>query len=185
MDIAACELLIQNNEAHSLYIQTSYNYWIQYSLFTWKWWVLLFMFTVPWYFWWRMVDKKRFLEIWAYGLMTFIAVIGSDATGVAWELWRYPIRLASKFPHILPIDTTVFPITYMLVYQYFSSWKSFIIASTVMAAVLAFVFEPIGVWVDVYELISWKYYYSFPLYIIFALALKAIIGIVKSVQVRP
>jgi hypothetical protein len=176
------ELLIQNWEAHSLFLQLSYNYWIQYSLFTWQWWLLVVILVVPWYFWWRMVDKRRLLEIWCYGVMTFVAVLGADAIGVAYGCWIYPIRLSPKFPHILSVDTTVLPIVYMLIYQSFPKWTNFIMASTIMSACFAFVGEPITVWTGVYELLTWKYYYSLPLYILFAAGLKFIIETIKSIQ---
>lgn len=178
------ELLIQNWEAHSLFHQLSYNYWIQYSLFTWQWWLLVAILIVPWYFWWRMVDKRRLLEICCYGLLTFIAVIAADAIGLAHGYWIYPLRLAPKFPHIISVDTTVLPIVYMLIYQSFPQWAGFIKASTIMAACFAFIGEPIAVWSGVYEVINWKYYCSFPLYILFAAGLKFIIETIKSVQLQ-
>jgi hypothetical protein len=163
-------------------LQLSYDYWIQHALFTWQWWLLLFILLIPWYFWWRMVDKRRLLEIWCYGTMTFITVIGADTTGVDHGYWMYPIRLAPKFPYILPVDITILPIIFMLVYQSYPQWKAFIIASIIMAACLAFIAEPILVWMGVYELLTWKYYYSFPIYILFAVTLKFIMETIKSLQ---
>jgi hypothetical protein len=114
--------------------------------------------------------------------MTFIAVTASDAIGLAHGCWIYPIRLAPKFPHIISVDTAVLPIVYMLVYQTYSKWIYFIMASTIMAACFAFIGEPIAVWTGVYALITWKYYYSFPLYVLFAIGLKFIIETIKLVQ---
>lgn len=175
-------LLIQIGEAHSLFLQLSYDYWIQYSLYTWQWWFLLFVLVVPWYFWWLLVDKRRLLEIWCYGAMAFIAIIAADAIGVTHGCWMYPIRLAARYPHILPVDVTVLPILFMLIYQSYPQWKAFITASILMAAGLAFIGEPIAAWLGVYEPLTWKYYYSFPLYILFAVTLKFIIEMIKSIQ---
>jgi len=176
------ELLEQIAAAHSLYLQLSYDYWIGHSLYTWQWWLLVVIMIIPWYFWWRLVDRKRLLEISCYGFMTFVAVLGSDATGVAYDCWQYPIRLAPKFPHILPVDTTLLPIIFMLVYQSFAKWKDFIIATVIMAAILAFVAEPLAIWMGVYEMTNWKYYYSFPLYIVYGAILKFIIQTIQSAQ---
>lgn len=179
---AARDLLIQIGEAHALYLQLSYNYWIQHALFTWQWWILLLILVIPWYFWWLMVDKTRLLEIWCYGAMTFIAVQAADTAGVANGIWMYPIRLLPKFPHMLPIDITILPIIFMQVYQSYSQWKAFIIASLIMAACCAFIAEPILVWMGIYEPLNWKYYYSFPTYTLFAVTLKFIMETIKSLQ---
>ncbi|CQR72241.1 hypothetical protein SOV_12040 [Sporomusa ovata DSM 2662] len=179
---AARDLLIQIGEAHALYLQLSYNYWIQHALFTWQWWFLLLILVIPWYFWWLMVDKRRLLEIWCYGAMTFIAVQAADTAGVANALWMYPIRLLPKSPHMLSIDITILPIIFMQIYQSYSQWKAFIIASFIMAACLAFIAEPILVWMGIYELLNWKYYYSFPIYILITVTLKCIMETIKSLQ---
>jgi hypothetical protein len=114
--------------------------------------------------------------------MTFIAVQAADTAGVANAYWMYPIRLIPKFNHMLPVDVTILPIIFMLIYQSYPKWKVFIIASIIMGACLAFIAEPILVWMGVYELLNWKYYYSFPIYIVFAVTLKFIIATLKSIQ---
>lgn len=139
------ELLIQSWEAHSRFHQLSYDYWIQYSLFTWQWWFLAAILVVPWYFWWRAVDKRRLLEICCYELLTFIAVMAADAIGLVYGCWIYPLRLAPKFPHIISVNTTLLlPIVYMLIYQSLPQWAAFIKAFTIMAACFAFIGEPIA-----------------------------------------
>jgi len=178
------ELHIQIREVHSLYLQLSYDLWKQYYLYTWKWWLLVTVMIIPWYFWWRFVDKKRILEIWCYGVMTFVSVIGSDAIGIANGCWYYPVKLYPKFPHILPVDTSLLPVSFMLLYQYFPKWKSFLIATTIMATCLAFICEPFISWLGFYELITWKYFYSFPLYILLSTALKLTIETIKAIQSR-
>jgi len=176
------ELLIQIGEAHTLYVQLSYNYWILHALFTWQWWLLLFLLLMPWYLWWLMVEKRRLLEIWCYGALTCITVQAADTAGVTNGYWMYPIRFIPNFPHLFPIDITILPITYMLVYQFYPQWMRFIIASIIIAACLAFMAEPILVWMEVYELLNWKYYYSFPIYILLAVTLKFTMETIKSLQ---
>lgn len=151
---ASQELFVQINEFHKIYLQLNYDLWIRHSLFTWRWWMLVLINIVPWYFWWRIVDKKRLLEIPFNGVITFVAVVASDAIGVAHGYWAYPIRLFPFTPHLLPADTTILPITFMLVYQFFTKWQAFLAAATVMAACLAFIGEPFAVWLGVYKLIN-------------------------------
>lgn len=108
--------------------------------------------------------------------------MAADAIGMVYGCWIYPLRMVPNFPHIISVNTTLLPIVYMLIYQSFSQWAGFIKASTIMAACFAFIGEPIAVWSGVYETITWKYYYSFPLYILFAASLKFIVKTIKSVQ---
>jgi hypothetical protein len=41
-----------------------------------------------------------------------------------------------------------------------------------MAGIFCFVFEPILVWGGFYEIIKWKYYYGFPIYIMMAIFIR-------------
>src|SRR5699024_2825629 len=44
---------------------------------------------------------------------------------------------------ILEIHTAHMPIFYMIIYQYFTKWKTFLIAITIMAFIFAFILEPL------------------------------------------
>lgn len=108
--------------------------------------------------------QKRIFEIVTYGFfVTAVGVIG-DAIGVSLMLWHYPNTLL-PVSQIAEVHTIQMPIIYMLVYQYFHSWKSFIIASAINAFVFAFMLEPLLVWLQIYELHGWKHIYSFFPYI--------------------
>ncbi|MDP4156135.1 MAG: hypothetical protein Q8929_10915, partial [Bacillota bacterium] len=69
-------------------------------------------------------------------------------------------------------DNGILIVAHMTVYQFFRKWKSFIIANLVMAAIFTFIFEPLTVWLDIYQLDNWKYIYSFPIYVAKAVFLK-------------
>lgn len=53
------------------------------------------------------------------------------------------------------------PIIYMLIYQCFKTWTSFLIAAIVNAFVFSFILEPLFLWLHIYEPYLWKYTYSF------------------------
>jgi hypothetical protein len=44
----------------------------------------------------------------------------------------------------------------------------------------AFVSEPLLAWLNYYQLLEWKYYYSFPIYTAIAIILKWFINILKK-----
>jgi hypothetical protein len=150
-------------------------HWLHHDLFAYQWWILGFLLIVPWLVWWRLVDTRRFQQILVYGLSLSIFVIILDDIGVELGLWAYRYQFLKLIPRLNPMDLTVLPVLHMLIYQYFPKWKTFIIANTVMALVLAFIAEPILVWLDIYEMYRWEHMYSFPIYILKAALLKWLI----------
>ncbi|HCC08244.1 MAG TPA: hypothetical protein DEP72_08835 [Clostridiales bacterium] len=150
--------------------------YLEQDLFSFLWWLKIIAFILVWAIWWKWVDKTRLLEIIAYGLMVSSLATVIDLIGMNMVLWGYPITL---LPFTLPLyvaDLGMIPVIYMLVYQNFSNWKSFIRAVFVMAVIVAFVVEPLNVWTGIYEMNNWNYLYSFPIYIISAILLKWIIN---------
>ncbi|HJV44869.1 MAG TPA: hypothetical protein VJ824_03990, partial [Bacillota bacterium] len=68
-------------------------YWKNESVFTWQWWLLVGMATIPLIIWWKLVDKKRAYEIAFYGCMINIAALILDNVGTTLQWWVYPIKL--------------------------------------------------------------------------------------------
>lgn len=140
--------------------------WLFHDVFTWQWWVLCLLMVVPWFIFAKLVDKKRLSEILFYGLTIMIITITLDEIGSELGFWIYPYKLIGIFSRLTSIDYTTLPVIYMLVYQYFKTWPSFLSASVVLATVCCFVCEPALTAFDMYRLMKWKYYYGFPIYIL-------------------
>lgn len=87
-------------------------------------------------------------------------------------LWSYPDRMAPFFTPIIEVHRIHMPIIYMLIYQYFKPWKSFVLVITFASFIFAFILEPITVWLGIYVIHNWRYMYSFPIYILLGIALK-------------
>lgn len=94
-----------------------------------------------------------------------------DSLGQIFQLWLYPITLIPLFPFTAGIDWGILPVIHMLIYQYNPKWKSFLITETIVAAMLAFVGEPIAEWIGIYAVLHWYHHWSFPIYF-----MKAVIG---------
>jgi len=106
-----------------------------------------------------------------------------DVAGFALGFWRYPIMILPLLPPMIPVNLVFLPMIYMLMYQYFPKWKSFIFASIGISLLNSFVFEPILVWLELYEPVVWKHIYSLPIYIFMAVFLKWLLeSIVKRAQ---
>jgi hypothetical protein len=159
-------------------------HWLHDVIFTFNWWFLLVLTVLPWIVWWRIVDKKRLLEISLYGTMISIISIMLDDIGSYFVLWIYQYQLIPVSPRLNPIDLTVMPVTYMFIYQYFRKWKSFIIAQIVLAFGAAFISEPLFTWMEIYNPLYWKSVYSFFIYIAIGIALKWFLQKVVKAQVE-
>ncbi len=151
---------------------TSLNHWYYDDLHKWTWWLSLALTIIPLLVWWKIVDRKKLLTIVVVGLLAnifsaFLDVMGSEAV-----LWGYPDRLLPNLPRLLPIDFTVIPVTFMLLYQFLPDWKRYFPALIMMSFLFSFAAEPLMVCLKLYELYSWKYIYSFPIYIAMGIIIK-------------
>src|SRR5699024_159964 len=116
------------------------DYWVDETLFTLPWWILLISTLIPLIIWLIIVDKKRIFEIVTYGFIITIIAVGSDRMGILFGLWQYKHTLM-PLSTVIEIHVFQMPIIYMMMYQYFRKWKSFLIAATINAFVFAFILE--------------------------------------------
>lgn len=156
--------------------------WLHHDLYTYQFWLLMILLVVPWLIWWKLVDRKRLIEILLYGLIVATVDTILDEIGAQLNLWEYPFDIEPLFPRLISINLAALPVIYMFIYQYFSEWKSFLIATAVMATVLSFIAENILELLGMYELFKWENYYSFPIYIAIAVSLKWLMQIILSKQ---
>ncbi|WP_080875235.1 CBO0543 family protein [Oceanobacillus timonensis] len=154
-------------------------YWLNDNLFTSSWWILFVTTIGIFIVWLFLLDKKRIIEILLYGFFVTGTATMADAIGVALLLWNYPITLLPT-PLIVEIHRVQMPVIYMLIYQYFPSWKSFSIAVTINAFIFAFILEPTLVWLQIYETYHWKHIYSVLPYILIAVVFKFVVNKLKQ-----
>ncbi len=146
--------------------------WEANVVFTWRWWLLVILSFLPWVIWWKLVDRKNALTILFYGMIIIIANLILDNIGTDMLWWGYPYKIAPFFPPLFTPDFTIVPVLMMLVYQWFRTYKSFLIANFVLSIVIAFIGEPLFMWAGFYELGSWKLVYSFMYYNLIGLFAK-------------
>jgi len=158
--------------------------WINDIVFTWHWWLLVALAIIPWLVWWKFVDRKRIFEILTYGFMVMIVSSLFDAIGVEFDLWEYHYQFIPLLDVFIVYDVSVIPVTYMLIYQYFHTWKSFIISNIAASIIFSFVSELILVWLNYHDLLEWKYFYSFPIFLAIAIVFKYLLNILKKVSIN-
>jgi hypothetical protein len=145
-----------------------------------QWWLLLAFLIVPWLIWLKVVDKNRKLEIVVVGLFVAIVTKLLDLVGYNLNFWDYPIQIIPLVPEAFSFDLSMIPVAYMLLYQYFKTWKSYCIGLVCMSVVYAFIGEPFCNWIMIVVYIKWKYIYSVVYYIVVGITIKAIVQDLKG-----
>lgn len=146
--------------------------WLRQDLFQTKWWLLLGLVVLIIVVWWKLLSQRRLPEVLLYAVLMMVVMMGVDEYGEELALWDYPIDIAPIFPVITAVNLLILPMALSLVHQHFDTWKSFSTVTVLVAALLCFAFEPALAWGGYYQLLKWKYYYSFPIYIAVALFIR-------------
>lgn len=149
--------------------------WLENEFLTWEWWILFGFLSIPWLIWWKLVKRERFISSLLFGAMVIIITTILDIFGLQYSFWDYPIEFLPVIPRAFPFDFSMVPVPYMLMYQYFRTWKSFFIAQIIMAFSYAFIGEPFSEWIDLVYYIKWKYIYSFFYYIIIGVSIRFLV----------
>lgn len=151
------------------------NGWLKNEFLTWEWWILVVFLVVPWVIWAKLVKRDIILEILLFGTVIILTTTLLDVVGVQYSFWDYPIALLPIIPRAFAFDFSMVPVAYMLLYQYFRTWKSFILAQIIMALTYAYIGEPFCEWVKLVYYLEWRYRYSFIYYIILGIVTRALI----------
>ncbi|MDD3023936.1 MAG: hypothetical protein PHE26_08565 [Syntrophomonadaceae bacterium] len=122
---------------------------------------LVVLLILPWVIWWKVADRKRITEIFAFGLL--ISVISSflNGNGLNLLLWSYPYSLLPSSERAYVFSLSALPVAFMIIYQYYPRLMRFGIATLIFSAFMAFVVQPILSLLDLYKLNNWNYFYSF------------------------
>ena len=166
--------------------QIHIDHWVNNVVFHPKWWLLIILLVLLWIIWWKTAVRSGLRGICLYaGLMSIIA-LGINEYGQELTFWEYPIDVIPIFPPLSSINLILFILIYSIVYQYFRTGRKFIAASIIASAVISFILEPVLAMIGFYHLLKWKYYLSFPLYVIASAAVwymtNKIINIERAVK---
>lgn len=153
-------------EVEKTYFETLTHYWKNHNYLTARWWFLVILSVLAPITWWKFIDKKRLIEITCFGLFYGISAIILDSIGSNAMVWTYPVRLTPYLiPQLYPYDVGIVIVPFMYVYQRFGDNTSqFFIANGILSAFLAFVAEPVMEMLNIYQEITWRNIYSFPIY---------------------
>lgn len=141
-----------------------HNAWKEHLLFSWEWWLAVFLTILPWVVWFIFRKKESTDRLMYAGFFMILISSWLDFLGVVYGMWIYYVDVYYSIPPHVLWDFSVIPVTVMLLIQikpHFSPLlKGIIFASLGVLGEL--VFE----WLEFYEPTKWRIAYSFPIYII-------------------
>lgn len=171
-------------KARDKFSDLAYQHWLHDDLFTWKWYLLLILTFFPWIIWWKLVDKNRLPEIILFGALIMIPTYVLDNIGTDLIWWEYPDKLFQMIPPLVPADLTLVPCSMMLIYQWSKSWKSFLILNFLLSLFSTYIGETLFIWLNFYELKTWKLIYSLIFYNLGGIAIRWLVLKIFSISKR-
>lgn len=169
--------IIQIQEKYAR-LQTKHFY--ENVIFSFQWWFLLTLTVVIWIIWIVLVDKKRLHNILLIGLLTSLIAFFLDDIGYSMALWNYSYSLVPYTSIQIPIDLAIIPVFYMLLYQYFRKWKSYLIALTLITLFAVFVVEAFFIEIGIYVPLRWELWYAAPIYFLIGIFVKSLIDKIEK-----
>src|SRR5699024_11233653 len=136
-----------------------------YVLFSLQLLFLLVTFHGLWGLWGMKVDKKRILPNLLVGLLTSVIAIILNDNGPDLKAWGYSYWLTPFTSRMDPVNIAIIPVSYMLVYQYMKTWKTYVIMLVLASLFGVLIAEPIFVTLKLYLILQWTYWYSMLFYI--------------------
>lgn len=168
------------NELEQKVVQLDIKGWLNHELLTWSWWLLIILLLIPWMIWIKLVDRTKLIELVIIGLSTSFITSLLDIVGTELDFWVYPTQLIPTFPRAFAFDVAMVPVAFMLLYQYFKTWKPYISALIILASIYAFIGEPFAHWAELVYYLKWKYIYSFLYYIMLGIGVRAFVEKLKA-----
>lgn len=161
--------------------------WTSNEVFTFGWFLMVAIIIVAYAVWLKLVDRKRATGLLLIGSLEavakllFVAVLLDNILGV----YDYQIRLLPVPANVFATSVTLSPIIVMLVTQYTSSWKGFLLWEAIGNAFLNFVLFPIYTAVGILEFHrGWNVFYHFLVLYAIAICVRVVFLWITGTQKR-
>lgn len=164
----------------SKYHQLQTDIWLHHDLFSLGWWSIVIinaLFLILFIF---LIHRSRLLLICFAFVVNYVIVGLGNEIGSFYDFWSYPHQFVVFTHRFNAVDFVVVPVIISLVYQFFSKWKAYFLATIVISALMCFIGVPLFVYFGLYKLDNWNYFYSFLVTILMFFVSKVIIDFVGN-----
>jgi hypothetical protein len=147
-------------------------YWNDFSIyFSLEYWMMVAFLVVPLIILFFKIDKHKLFLICFFGYSFHILFAYIDIYGMNRGMWNYPFQVIPSLPS-LSIDSSIVPVTFMLVYQWtINKNNNYYKYAIIAALVLSFIFKPLLVGLGLFKMYGKINYLS--LFIVYLLVLVA------------
>lgn len=155
------------------------DYWHEFLLyFSLEYWMMITILFVPLIVLFFRIDKNKIFLIGFYGYSVHVVFAYIDIFGQNNGRWNYPFPILPVLPG-LAIDSSLVPITYMLIYQWtLNNHKNYYVYSIIAALIFCFIFKPLLVALGLFKMYgNTNYLHLFIGYLIVLLAAKFITNV--------
>ncbi|MDO6654617.1 CBO0543 family protein [Anaerobacillus sp. 1_MG-2023] len=163
------------------------HYWQSYSDYTtWQFWLILAFIFVPLIILYFRIDRRNIFLLGFFGYSVHVIAAYVDALGVRKSWWDYPYIAIPQLPASISIDGALVPVYFILLYQWcLSHKKNYWLYGTLSAVGFTFIFKPILIWLDLFELYTnWYVLLAAYLFVIYVAKVITDIFIKMSKQSR-
>ena len=157
--------------------QISIRSWTSNEVFSLGWFVLVGSLIVAYVVWLKLLDRHRGTELLLIGALDAVAklIISGIVLAQIFGLYIYNIRILPMPTNVFASSVTLSPIIIMLVAQYTSSWKGFLLWQAIGNAFLNFVIFPIYLALGIFTFHNgWNVFYHFIVLYVIAIGVRVV-----------
>lgn len=170
-------------ETSRLLADLSYQQWISSELFSFGWFVSVGVLIATYGIWFKLVDKRRIKDLLLLGSLCAVAFAVVDTVCVGYlGLWGFTIRLFPFQPPLFIIGLTMGPIMYMLVFQYTSTWKNFLLWNGIGCAIIVLGVLPLYSVLGIFQLYKWNWFFHYLLFFAAGTVARALLFWFTSIE---
>lgn len=142
--------------------QLSLQHWTSSEFLSFKWFLLLGILLISYALWFKLLDKSRATKLLLIGSLAAVfyhlnIIILIDLLGYV----EYTVRLTPFTEPPFTSSTTLIPLTVMLVLQYTSSWKGYLLWSAIGLGFIGFGIFQIYILAGILQLHDFNLFYYF------------------------
>ncbi|MFX3623287.1 MAG: CBO0543 family protein [Ectobacillus sp.] len=137
--------------------------WANEIVFSWRWFLAVFLTVFPWVLWLRYKDKKNAKRYFVSGLIIALTATFLDIAGLSFDLWRYNVQVVPALAGVFPWNATMLPVSFMFAYQWKKESNS-MIKGIFVALAVTWIGEPFSDFLGLVNHLRWKHLYSLPIY---------------------
>lgn len=162
------------------------DYWLEFALYTsFEYWLMVLFLVGPLILLFFTIDRSKLFRISFYGYSIHTIFGYQDLFGRNMGYWNYPFPVIPALPGI-SLDSSLIPVTFMLVYQWaLNRKKNYYLYAILTAVILSFLFKPTLVGMGLFKMYgSVNYLHLFASYLSVLIAAKWLTNLFVWLQDR-